>query len=82
MSLPFTNAVLNLCFIFPQYRRRDRDNLLSQFKPGLDAIVQADLLLDDDAEHLEIGKVEILVNRKKAPLTIIELEESHGTREG
>jgi len=75
MSLPFTNAVLNLCFIFPQHRHRDRDNLIGQFKPGLDALVQAGLLLDDDSEHLHIGDVSILVNRKQAPLTIIELEE-------
>ena len=73
--LPFTNAVINLCFIFPQYRHRDRDNLIGQFKPGLDAIVQAGLLLDDDAEHLQNGEVNIIVNRKRAPLTIIELKE-------
>jgi len=31
--------------------------------------------LDDDVEHLEIGKVEAVVDLKPAPLTIIELEE-------
>jgi len=74
MSFPFTKARLNLTFIFPQQRRRDEDNLLSRFKPGLDAIVDAGLLLDDDAEHLEIGTVDILVEGR-APLTIIDLEE-------
>jgi len=75
MSFPFTKARLDLTFVFPEYRRRDWDNLLSQFKPGLDAIVDAGLLLDDDAKHLEIGKVDILVDQKRAPLTIIDLEE-------
>ena len=71
----FIKAKLNLTFIFPQRRRRDRDNCLARFKPGLDAIVQAGLLLDDDAEHLQIGKVDILVDPARAPLTIIELED-------
>ena len=75
VSFPFTKARLNLTFVFPEHRRRDRDNCLSMFKPGLDGIVDAGLLLDDDAEHLEIGNVDILVDPERAPLTIIELEE-------
>jgi len=78
MSFPLTRAVLNLTFVFPEQRRRDRDNLLARFKPGLDGIVDSGLLLDDDAEHLEIGKVDILVDPERAPLTIIELDEIKG----
>jgi len=74
MSLPFTKARLNLTFVFPQHRRRDQDNLLARFKPGLDGIVDAALLLDDDAEHLEIGEVDIVVDPERAPLTIIDIE--------
>ena len=74
-SFPFIKARLTLTFVFPQYRRRDRDNILSQAKPGIDAIVDAGLLLDDDAEHLEIGKIDILVDPGRAPLTIIEVTE-------
>ncbi len=74
MSFPFIKAQLNLTFVFPEQRRRDTDNLLTRFKPGLDAIVDAGLLLDDAAEYLEIGKVDILVDRERAPLTIIELD--------
>lgn len=75
MSFPFIKARLNLTFVFAEQRRRDRDNCLASFKPGLDAIVDAALILDDDAEHLEIGKVDILVDPERAPLTIIELDE-------
>jgi len=89
MSFPFIKARLNLPFVFAEQRRRDRDNCLASFKPGLDAIVDAGLLLDDDAKHLEIGKVDILVDPERAPLTIIDLDEikrlegeNHGTREG
>ncbi|MBA7550870.1 hypothetical protein ES705_43399 [subsurface metagenome] len=49
--------------------------MLARFKPGLDGIVDAGLILDDDAEHLEIGKVDILVDPERAPLTVIDLEQ-------
>ncbi len=75
MSFPFIKARLNLTFVFAEQRRRDRDNCLASFKPGLDAIVDAALILDDDAEHLEIGKVDILVDPERAPLTVIDLEQ-------
>ena len=82
MSFPFTRAKLNLTFVFAEQRRRDRDNLLSRFKPGLDAIVDAGLLLDDDAEHLQIGTVDILVDPDRAPLTVIDIEEVVGNGGG
>ena len=75
MSFPFTQASLNLTFVFPEQRRRDRDNCLSSFKPGLDAIVDSGLIWDDDSEHLQLGKVDILVAPELAPLTVIDIEE-------
>lgn len=75
MSFPFLRALLTLTFVFPQLRRRDADNLQTRFKPGLDAVVDAGLILDDDVEHLVIDPLEIEVDRDRAPLTIIELEE-------
>lgn len=75
MSFPFIKARLNLTFVFPEQRRRDRDNLLACFKPGLDGIVNASLVIDDDAEHLKISNLDILVDPKRAPLTVIDLEE-------
>jgi len=75
MTFPFIKAKLNLTFVFAEQRRRDRDNLIAMFKPGLDAIVDAGLVADDDAEHLQIGQVDILVDPGRAPLTIIELDE-------
>ncbi len=75
LSFPFVKARLNLTVVFGEMRLRDEDNLLARFKPGLDAVVDAGLILDDDVEHLEIGKVEAVVDLKPAPLTIIELEE-------
>jgi Holliday junction resolvase RusA-like endonuclease len=73
---PYKKARLNLTFVFPQGRRRDKDNLVSMFKPGLDALVKIGLLRDDDSEHLTIGEVKVEVDKERAPLTIIELEEA------
>ena len=81
-SFPFVKAEVKLTFVLHERRRRDRDNLLARFKPGLDAIVDAGLLLDDDAEHLQIGEVDILVDPGRAPLTVIDVEEiSNATRQ-
>jgi len=74
VSFPFTKARLNLTFVFAEQRRRDIDNLLARFKPGLDGIVASGLVVDDDAEHLEISGVDILVDPKRAPLTVIDIE--------
>ena len=75
ISFPFVKAKLTLTCVFAEKRRRDRDNLLAKFKPGLDAIVHAGLVLDDDAGHLQVEVADPLVDPDRAPLTIIELEE-------
>ena len=78
MLLPFTKARLKLTFVFHERRRRDSDNLLARFKPGQDAIVDAGLVMDDSAEHLEISDLDILVDPGRAPLTVIDIEELEG----
>jgi len=72
---PFQKAQLDLTFIFSTARRRDIDNLLGRFKPGLDGIIQAGLVIDDDMNHVTFGQVQVLVDKGRAPLTIIELKE-------
>ncbi len=74
LSFPILKAKLTLTVVFGILRTRDEDNLVARFKPGLDAVVDSGVLLADDVEHLEIGKVNVLVNPELAPLTIIELE--------
>lgn len=73
--LPFVKARLDLVFVFADTRRRDEDNQRARFKPGQDAIVDSGLVVDDDVEHLKIGKIDIVVDPDRAPLTIIDLEE-------
>jgi len=72
---PFKRARLNLTFVFPRRRGWDEDNLRTRFKPGQDALVHAGLLEGDTMDNLVMGKIEVQVDRERAPLTIIELEE-------
>lgn len=71
----FEKARLKLTFVFPEVRERDSDNLIARFKPGQDALVIAGLIQNDDRDHLIIGEPIVLVDKERAPLTIIELEE-------
>ncbi len=82
LSFPLVKTKLNLTVVFAEPRLRDEDNLIARFKPGLDAVVDSGLVLDDDVEHLEIGEVEVVVDPERAPLTIIELDEIKKLEEG
>ena len=66
---------VSVTFIFAARRRRDRDNMIARFKSGLDALVLADLLVDDSPEYLAPGGVTMLVDPDRAPMTIIEITE-------
>ncbi len=66
---------VDLHFVFPEHRRRDRDNLIARFKGGLDALVLCGLLIDDRPEYLTPGDVTWEVDPARAPLTIIEITE-------
>lgn len=73
---PFEKARLTLTFVFPYFRERDEDNLRAMFKPGQDALVQAELIKGDSPEHLVLGDINIRIDRPRSPCTIIELEEA------
>lgn len=71
-------ARLDLTVVYSVERVRDRDNIISMFKPGLDAIVRARLIAGDDSKRLHWGEVNVEVDKDRAPLTIIELREESG----
>jgi len=79
---PFDKARLTLTFIFYSSNERDEDNLRARFKSGQDALVQAGLIDDDTPAHLVLGEINIIIDRQRAPLTIIELEEVKDERAG
>lgn len=78
-SIPNFNGTLrrlDLTFIFAHKRERDEDNLRGRFKAGQDALVDVGLLFGDSPQYLVTGELKILVDRERAPLTIIEIEDA------
>jgi hypothetical protein len=74
-GLPFIKARVRWTLVYPVNRRRDNDNTISALKVGIDSLVAAAIILDDDAQHLVLEPPVILVDKEKSPLTIIELQE-------
>jgi len=72
---PFKKPRLDLTFVFSQRRKRDEDNLRTRFKPGQDALVLAGLIEGDSKDNLILGYINIEVDPKRAPLTILELKD-------
>lgn len=48
------HAHVTVTFMLPDHRRRDLDNLIASFKPGLDALVRCGILEDDSAGHVTL----------------------------
>jgi crossover junction endodeoxyribonuclease RusA len=46
-------AQVDVTFVVPDRRRRDKTNLAASFKAGLDGIVDAGILVDDSHEHCD-----------------------------
>ena len=72
---PIERASLKWTFIYGVKRTRDADNLITSVKVGQDALVNAGIILADDTEHLSLEPIEIIVNKERASLTIIEIKE-------
>ena len=74
-DFPWQQAYCEATFFVAEERIRDENNWRARFKPGQDALVSAGLILKDDMEHLQV-KVSIVVDKDRAPLTIIKLGKS------
>ena len=71
----FLTATANVTLYFAEHRRRDGiDNIPRSLKGLWDALVHWDILVDDSSEFLTLGRLEVKVDKDKAPLTVIELE--------
>ena len=46
-------AKVDVTFVVPDNRRRDKGNLIGAFKPALDGIVDAGVLVDDSWQHCD-----------------------------
>lgn len=56
-------------------RHRDLDNLLAMCKPWQDGLIDAGVIFYDDAEHLEIGNIRVVLNNtEQTIITVKEIE--------
>lgn len=55
-SGPWELARVNAAFFFKNDRRRDPDNAMGSIKAAYDGIVDANLVVDDDAKHMLRGE--------------------------
>ena len=70
---PYEYAEIAVTCIVAQKRVRDADNWAARFKPGQDALVLAGIIARDDTEHLRVMPMQFVVDRSRAPLTVIEV---------
>ena len=69
---PPARAVVNVTFIVPDRRRRDKTNFASAFKAGLDGLVDAGIIKDDSYECCDDQYH--VVYEKGVSKTIVEVE--------
>ena len=81
-GLPYEQTKLKWTFIYRTKRKRDIDNLIASCKCGQDCLVKAGLIVADDSEHLALVTPEIIVDKERAPRTIIELKRVRWKVEG
>jgi len=67
-------AKVRVWFYVPPRRRRDLDNLIASFKPGLDALVRCGILVDDSIGHVEVSHTATQPFDGKTPSTTVEVE--------
>ena len=64
-------ARVDVTFIVPDRRRRDKTNFASAFKAGLDGLVDAGVIVDDSYEHID-DQYHIVYEKGKS-MTIVEV---------
>jgi len=52
-----TSAVIDVVFYYPDAKRRDVANSLQSIKPGIDGLVDAGWIRDDDFKHVHYGAI-------------------------
>lgn len=68
------SARMRLEFVVAEDRIRDEDNWRARFKPGQDALCAAGVIKHDDLKHLTCTGITFVVDKARAPLTIIQIE--------
>ena len=71
----FQHLNLGVEVVFQDKRNRDQDNVMHALKALFDALVQLGVMPDDDTAH-QTTTLTITVDRERAPLTILRMEEA------
>ncbi|KKK53980.1 hypothetical protein LCGC14_3089340 [marine sediment metagenome] len=70
----FTEKVLiSITYVVATKRHRDGDNWLAMAKGMIDGLVDAKVLVDDSSEYVSFAPVQFVVDKAKAPQTIIKI---------
>lgn len=69
---PINHARISYIFHVKDKRKHDLDNLLAACKPWQDGLVDGGLLVSDDCDHLELGRVAVVRGDKDQTEIIIE----------
>jgi len=71
-TCPWSKATIQARFYHKQKRRRDDVNHLAMLKSAYDGLVDANLILDDDSEHLTTLPAEFFIDKdvSRVELTI------------
>lgn len=72
-SGPWQLARVTATFFHPDGRRRDPDNSMGSIKAAYDGIVDAGLVVDDDAKHMRRGEPSFEVD-SKYPRVVLTIE--------
>lgn len=73
--LRFQKVIITVTFVVRDKRRRDGDNFLASLKGAFDTLVHEGVVKDDSAEYVSYAPVVFVVDRERAPMTIIKLQE-------
>ena len=69
---PYDKVHITITWVAKDKRRRDVDNLFASMKGYIDGLVEAELIVDDDAMHVSYT---LRYERGDADNTVIEVEE-------
>ena len=69
-------ASIKFTVVFGTRRRRDTEAIVSALKPLVDVLKDEGFFEHDDTEHLRWDGILVEVDKARAPLTIVEIEEA------
>ncbi|KKL44333.1 hypothetical protein LCGC14_2366730 [marine sediment metagenome] len=71
-SEPMMKARISYMFHAKVHRKRDLDNLLASCKAYQDGLIEVGVIFYDDADHLEIGSIELTQGQENKTVILVE----------